>query len=94
MGRCNQRLRAAPSARGCRVVRHNGVRHLVSVMSGVPNRRLLVTMLLLWGAAAVAYAALRLTYGERPAYVNVRWSTSIGDVERGRLERQVQANVA
>jgi hypothetical protein len=57
-------------------------------MSGVPNRRLLVTMLLLWGAAAVAYAALRLTYGERPAYVNVRWSTSIGDVERGRLERQ------
>lgn len=57
-------------------------------MSRVPIRRLLVTILLLWCAAAVTYAALRRAYGERPAYVNVRWGTSIGDVERGRLERR------
>ena len=56
-------------------------------MPPILNRRLLVTVLVLWYAAGVTYATLRLTYGERPAYLKIRWTASIGDLERGRLER-------
>jgi hypothetical protein len=39
-------------------------------------------------AAAVTYGTLRLTYGERPAYVHVRWTASVDAPARERLERE------
>jgi hypothetical protein len=38
-------------------------------------------------AGAVTFGALRGTYGERPAYVHVRWAASVDDATREQLER-------
>ena len=38
-------------------------------------------------AAAVSYGILRLIYGQRSAYVHVRWAASIDDAGRQTLER-------
>jgi len=52
-----------------------------------PPRLLAVGVFLLLAAAAT-YATLRLTYGERPAYVHVRWNASVDVPARERLERE------
>lgn len=51
-------------------------------------RRLVVSGLLLWGLAGMVYSVLRLTSGERPVYVHVRWDPAVGDAARQRLEQQ------
>ncbi len=50
-------------------------------------RTLLVGGLLLLLASAATSATLRLTYGERPAYVHVRWVATIDASAREQLER-------
>jgi len=56
-------------------------------MSDVAGR-LLVTALACWVVAALAYGAVRQTFGPRPVYVNVRWATDVDDAARQRLERR------
>jgi hypothetical protein len=51
-----------------------------------PARRLLVTGLAFWACAALAYGALRVTFGSRPVYVNVRWAADVDAAARQRLE--------
>ena len=50
--------------------------------------RLLVTVLVCWAVAGTAYAVLRLTYGDRPVKVNVRWSATVDDTARFQLEKR------
>lgn len=50
--------------------------------------RLAVAALLLWAVAATAYGTLRLTFGQRPVYVNVRWAPAVADAARHRLEQR------
>jgi len=54
-------------------------------MTKAPN--LLVVGLILLLASAVTYGTLRFTYGERPAYVHVRWAPSVDTSTREQLER-------
>jgi hypothetical protein len=51
------------------------------------GRRLLVGGILLWVLAAAVYGTLRLTYGQRPAYVHVRWAATVGAATREQIER-------
>ena len=51
------------------------------------GRRLLVGGLLMLLAGAATYGALRLTYGERPAYVHVRWAATVDAPAREQFER-------
>jgi hypothetical protein len=37
--------------------------------------------------AAVAFGALRLAYGQRPAYVHVRWAPTVDAAGRAQMER-------
>ena len=50
--------------------------------------RLLVTGLACWAVAGSAYAVLRLTYGDRPVKVNVRWAATVDDAARFQLEQR------
>ena len=50
--------------------------------------RLGMTGLLLCAMATATYATLRLTFGNRPAYIHVRWSPSVDDAARQRMEQQ------
>lgn len=50
--------------------------------------RLLVTGLACVAFAAVAYGTVRLTFGPRPVYVNVRWAAGVDEPARQRLERR------
>ena len=38
-------------------------------------------------AAAAAFVVLRLTYGQRPAYVHVRWAPTVDAAARAEMER-------
>ena len=38
-------------------------------------------------AAALAFGALRLAYGQRPAYVHVRWAAAVDAAGRAQMER-------
>ena len=49
--------------------------------------RLLTIGCILLMAAAVAYGTLRLTFGQRSAYIHVRWAASVDDTARHNLER-------
>lgn len=51
-------------------------------------RRRVVALLLCWALAAVTYGILRITFGERPVFVHVRWSSSVTDPVRDDLERR------
>ena len=55
--------------------------------SGVTSR-LLVTGLVCWAVAGTAYAVLRLTYGDRPAKVHVRWAATVDDAAQFQLEQR------
>ena len=49
---------------------------------------LVVTGLVCWALAGTAYAVLRLTYGDRPVKVNVRWAATVDDAARVQLEQR------
>jgi len=51
-------------------------------------RTWLVAGVALWVAAGLLLLTLRLTYGERPAYVHVRWARSVDAPTQERLERE------
>jgi hypothetical protein len=51
------------------------------------GRRLLALGCVLLVAAAATYGLLRFTYGQRSAYVHVRWAASVDDTGRETLER-------
>ena len=51
------------------------------------GRRLLAGGVILWVLAAAAYGTLRLTYGQRPAYVHVRWAATVDASAREQIER-------
>ena len=57
--------------------------------SGLTSR-LVLTGLLCWALAGTAYAVLRLTFGERPVGIHVRWAPTIDDVARHQLEQRYQ----
>jgi len=52
------------------------------------GRRLLMYGVMLLAGAALAYGTLRLTYGQRPAYVHVRWAAGVDDPTREQIERR------
>ena len=52
--------------------------------------RLVVTGLLCWALAGTAYAVLRLTFGDRPVRIHVRWAPTINDAARLQLEQRYQ----
>ena len=54
------------------------------------GRRLVVWGVILWVLAGAAYGTLRLTYGQRPAYVNVRWAPTVDAATREQIERAYQ----
>lgn len=51
------------------------------------GRRLLAGGVILWVLAAAAYGTLRLTYGQRPGYVHVRWAPTVDPAAREQVER-------
>lgn len=51
------------------------------------GRALIIMAVVLWAAAGAALGTLRLTYGQRPADVNVRWAAQVGAASREQLER-------
>ena len=55
--------------------------------SGLTSR-LVVTGLVCWALAGTAYAVLRLTFGERPVNVDVRWAATVDDGVRVQLEQR------
>ncbi|MBI2188849.1 MAG: hypothetical protein HYU37_17250 [Acidobacteria bacterium] len=50
--------------------------------------RLVATGVILWAVTAVAYGTVRLTFGPRPVYVNVRWADGVDAAARQRLEQR------
>ena len=50
----------------------------------------MVTGLLCWALAGTAYAVLRLTFGNRPVSIHVRWAPTIDDAVRLQLEQRYQ----
>jgi hypothetical protein len=48
---------------------------------------MIVRGLILLAAAGVAFGVLRFTYGQRPAYVHVRWAPDVDAATRTGLER-------
>lgn len=51
------------------------------------RRTFLIWGIILWGLAGAAYGTLRLTYAQRPAYVNVRWAPTVDAAIREQIER-------
>lgn len=54
------------------------------------GRTLLVWSVVLWVLAGAAYGTLRLTYGQRPARVHVRWVPTVDAATREQLELAYQ----
>ena len=50
--------------------------------------RLVATGLVCWALAGTAYAVLRLTFGDRPVRIHVRWAPTIDDAARLQLEQR------
>ena len=48
----------------------------------------MVTGLVCWAVGGTAYAVLRLTYGDRPVSVDVRWAATVDDAARVQLEQR------
>ena len=55
--------------------------------SGLTSR-LMVTWLVCWALAGTAHAVLRLTFGDRPVRVDVRWAATVDDAARVQLEQR------
>ena len=56
--------------------------------------RLVTTGLVFWALAGTAYSVLRLTFGDRPVFIHVRWAPTVDDPERQRLERRYRLALA
>jgi hypothetical protein len=52
------------------------------------TRRLFAVGVALCALAGTVYGVLRLTFGQRPVYVHVRWAESVDEPAQRRLERQ------
>jgi hypothetical protein len=52
------------------------------------TRRLVAVGIALFALAGAVYGVLRLTFGQRPVYVHVRWAESVDEPTQRRLERQ------
>ena len=50
--------------------------------------RLVVTGLVCWAVAGTAYGVLRLTFGDRPVSVDVRWAATVDGAARVQLEQR------
>jgi FkbM family methyltransferase len=50
--------------------------------------RLLVAAAIAWILAAATYTTLRVTFGDRPVYIHVRWAPSVDEPARERLEQR------
>ena len=61
--------------------------HGRQVTSGVTSR-LVVTGLVCWAVAGTAYGVLRLTFGDRPVSVDVRWAATVDGAARVQLEQR------
>ena len=61
---------------------------VMSPRAGSATYRLGMTGLLLCAMAATTYATLRLTFGNRPAVIHVRWSPSVDEATRQRMEQR------
>lgn len=61
--------------------------HPGAVSQSVVFRRLVASTIVVWAAAAVVYGSLRLIYGDRPAYVHVRWAPGVDSAGREQRER-------
>jgi hypothetical protein len=48
--------------------------------------RLVLIGLLFWALAGTVYSVLRVTFGNRPAYIHVKWADTVDDSARQRLE--------
>ena len=51
-------------------------------------RRLVIAGLMLWALAVPTYFARVLAFGERPAYIHIRWSPAVDEATRGQEERR------
>ena len=90
-------LTTAPAATPCdvppshqRVIFDSGTQTAVNrgpFTAGLASR-LVVTGLVCWTLAGTAYAVLRLTFGERPVSIHVRWAPTIDDAVRPQLEQR------
>jgi hypothetical protein len=60
----------------------------MSPRAGSAPYRLVLTGLLLWTITATTYATLRLTFGNRPAHIHVRWSPDVDDAARQGIEQR------
>ena len=49
-----------------------------------------MTGLVCWALAGTAYAVLRLTFGDRPVRIHVRWAPTIDDAVRFQMEQRYQ----
>ena len=58
------------------------------------TRRLVVTALVCWALAGTAYAVLRLTFGDHPVYIHVRWGPYVDDAARQRLQQRYSLALA
>ena len=56
--------------------------------SSSSTSRLVVTGLVCWALAGTAYSVLRLTFGDRPVSVDVRWAATVDDAARVQLEQR------
>jgi len=59
----------------------------VTPHAGSVTRRLVLTSLLLGLVAGAVFGAKHVVFGDRPAFVHVRWSLSVDDTARAQLER-------
>ena len=51
-------------------------------------RRLVVASLVLWACAGAAFLTRTLTFGERPAFIHIRWAQGVDDTARAQEERK------
>lgn len=56
--------------------------------------RLVLNGLLFWALAGTAYSVLRLTFGDRPVFIHVRWAPNVDEPARQRLERRYNLALA
>ena len=62
--------------------------HAARLFTSRSTSRLVVTGLVCWALAGTAYAVLRLTFGDRPVSVDVRWAATVDDAARVQLEQR------
>lgn len=61
---------------------------MTALTSSGAGRQLLLRGVLLLVAAGAAFGVLRVTYGQRPAYVHVRWAPTVDAIARTQMEQR------